>query len=86
PAAAAQLVEWNGALRWLRGDAPAGALRAWARAAGGHATLFRAGAAGIPADGISTPPDPVVLGLHRRLKQAFDPDRLFNPGRLFPDL
>ncbi|TVQ93304.1 MAG: glycolate oxidase subunit GlcE, partial [Chromatiaceae bacterium] len=42
PAAAAQLVEWNGALRWLRSDAPAAALRAWARAAGGHATLFRA--------------------------------------------
>ena len=24
--------------------------------------------------------------LHRELKAAFDPDRIFNPGRLYPDL
>ncbi|OJZ19438.1 MAG: glycolate oxidase subunit GlcE [Thiobacillus sp. 65-29] len=37
----AQWIEWGGALRWLASEHPAGMLRAAARAAGGHATLFR---------------------------------------------
>jgi glycolate oxidase FAD binding subunit len=89
------LIEWGGALRWLRtasasADAAAragastAAVRAWAAAAGGHATLFRAGAStSLPNDGVFAPLSPVVLRLHRRLTQAFDPDGLFNPGRLY---
>lgn len=84
--ATAQLIEWGGALRWLRSPAPATVLRAQAGRAGGHATLFRAGADGAPADGVFTPLAPVPLRLHRNLKQAFDPLGLFNPGRLYPDL
>src|SRR5207253_360888 len=34
-----QLIEWGGALRWIRGDAPQ--IRGAAQRAGGHATLFR---------------------------------------------
>jgi glycolate oxidase FAD binding subunit len=83
---AAQLIEWGGALRWLRGERPAGELRAIAKNAGGHATLFRTGSATAPADGVFTPLDPVVLRLHRNLKQAFDPAGIFNPGRLHPEL
>lgn len=141
------LIEWGGALRWLRsepgpliddeglgnagavaeprpkpqGDArdvigadrgsemrsgpSAAAVRAWATAVGGHATLFRAGSsAGIiagsstegspgsspgsstplPSDGVFAPLSPVALRLHQNLKRAFDPDGLFNPGRLYP--
>ena len=36
-----QLIEWGGAQRWLRSDAPAAAIREAAARAGGHATLFR---------------------------------------------
>ena len=83
-----QLVEWGGGLRWLRGGQDvaqdAQQFRAIAKAAGGHATMFRAGSADAPADGVFTPLDPVVLRLHRNLKQSFDPDGLFNPGRLYP--
>jgi glycolate oxidase FAD binding subunit len=83
-----QLVEWGGGLRWLRGGRDvaedARQFRAMAKAAGGHATMFRAGSADAPADGVFTPLDPIVLRLHRNLKQAFDPDGLFNPGRLYP--
>ena len=32
------------------------------------------------------PLSPAALTLHRRLKQAFDPDHIFNPGRLYPEL
>ncbi len=78
------LIEWGGALRWLRGEQDIGALRGAARAAGGHATLFRAGAMQPPVDGVFTPLDPVVLRLHQNLKQAFDPGGMFNPGALYP--
>ena len=85
-----QVMEWGGALRWLRGGADvaedAERLRAMAKAAGGHATLFRAGRVEGLADGVFTPLEPIVLRLHRNLKQSFDPDGLFNPGRLYPDL
>jgi glycolate oxidase FAD binding subunit len=79
------LIEWGGALRWLRSTAPADAIRDAARAAGGHATLFRrAGApAGVPTfDRL----EPALLAIHRRLKAEFDPSGIFNPGRLHPEL
>lgn len=80
------LVEWGGALRWLRGDLPAARVRELAQAAGGHATLFRPGSGARPADGVFTPLAAVPLRLHRNLKQAFDPHGVLNPGRLYPDL
>jgi glycolate oxidase FAD binding subunit len=78
----AQLIEWGGAQRWLRGG-EAGRVRAAAAAAGGHATLFRGGDKG---DGVFQPLSPPLHTLHRRLKDAFDPRRVFNPGRLYADL
>lgn len=78
-----QVIEWGGALRWLVTDAPAAEIRAAAQRAGGHATLFRG------ADG-TTPvfhPLPATLErIHRRLKQAFDPACILNPGRLYPGM
>ena len=84
--AGAPLVEWGGALRWLRGELPVAEVRDRAKAAGGHATLFRPGRAEPPGGGVFTPLDPVVARLHRNLKQAFDPAGILNPGRLYPDL
>lgn len=86
--AGAQVIEWGGALRWLRPARDGGpeSIRRLASAAGGHATLFRTGALAPPADGVFAPLDPVVLRLHRNLKRAFDPARLFNPGRLYPPM
>ena len=84
--AGAPLVEWGGALRWRRGELPAARVRALAQAAGGHATLFRGGGGGAPADGVFTPLAAVPLRLHRNLKRAFDPQGILNPGRLYPDL
>jgi glycolate oxidase FAD binding subunit len=80
------LVEWGGALRWLRGELLPATVRALAEGAGGHATLFRAGSGEPPADGVFTPQAAVALRLHRNLKRAFDPERILNPGRLYPDL
>ena len=74
------LVDWGGALRWLRTDAPADEVRAAAERAGGHATLFRGG---DRTREVFHPLPPAVRRLHERLKAAFDPARIFNPGRMY---
>jgi glycolate oxidase FAD binding subunit len=78
-----QLIEWGGALRWLRSSEDALRIRAVAKELSGHATLFRAA---HKRAGCFTPLDPVLERLHRALKQAFDPAGIFNPGRLYPAL
>lgn len=77
-----QIIEWGGALRWLRSDTDPGRIRDAAVQAGGHATLFRAGHKAAP---VFHPLSPVLARLHRRLKEAFDPAGILNPGRLYPD-
>ena len=78
-----RFIEWGGAQRWLRTRAAAAEVRRIAARAGGHATLVHAldkspGAFARVAD--------PLMRIHRSLKEAFDPDRIFNPGRLYADL
>ncbi len=77
-----QLLEWGGALRWLRSGAGADTVRTAAARAGGHATLFRAA---DKSPGAFAPLPPILARLHRGLKQAFDPAGILNPGRLYPE-
>ncbi|MBC7942230.1 MAG: glycolate oxidase subunit GlcE, partial [Chitinophagaceae bacterium] len=83
PLSGEQLLEWGGAQRWLCTSAPAHVLREAAAAVGGHATLFRSL---DKSAGAFTPLKPPLDRVHRELKQAFDPDRVFNRGRLVPGL
>lgn len=78
------LEEWGGSLRWLDGATDAAALRARVRAMGGFACLYRRD--GIP-DEVPTfdPLAPALLEIHQRLKRAFDPDAIFNRGRMYPE-
>jgi glycolate oxidase FAD binding subunit len=78
-----QLIEWSGAQRWRRGGWSAQEVRAAAAAAGGHATLVRAA---DKSAGAFTRAEAPLMRIHRELKLAFDPDRVFNPGRLYADL
>jgi glycolate oxidase FAD binding subunit len=78
-----QLVDWGGALRWLKSDEDAMAVREAAHKAGGHATLFRRGA---PHIGAFHPLPEGMMQLHRRIKLAMDPAGIFNPGRMYKDL
>lgn len=74
------LIDWGGAQRWLRGEFDFGTLEEEAFDANGQAGLFRGKQR--TADVFATPSSAVKL-LHQRLKKAFDPQGIFNPGRLY---
>ena len=74
------LYEWGGAQRWLLGDTDARAVRSLAQAHGGHATLYRGD---LQREQVFHPLPAGLMNLHRRLKQAFDPHGIFNPGRMY---
>lgn len=78
-----QLIEWQGAQRWLWAPASAAAqIRAAAAAVQGHATLFRAGADGAPGVRRFDTESPALQTITQRLREAFDPHGIFNPGRM----
>jgi len=77
---ASTLVDWGGGLRWICGDVDAFAVRSTAERTGGHATLFRGGDKSV---GVFHPLKPAVAKIHRRLKSAFDPAGILNPGRMY---
>ncbi|MDY0744956.1 glycolate oxidase subunit GlcE [Paucibacter sp. R3-3] len=77
-----QLIEWGGAQRWVATPAPAAQVRETAAKVGGHATLFRAL---DKSPGVFAPLSPPLARIHRELKASFDPQGVFNPGRLYPD-
>jgi glycolate oxidase FAD binding subunit len=74
-----QLIEWGGGLRWVSGTLDTARARELATGARGHATLFRGG---DRAAGVFHPLDPAIAKIHRRLKDAFDPAGILNPGRM----
>jgi glycolate oxidase FAD binding subunit len=79
----AQLIEWQGAQRWLWAPVSAAAqIRAAAAAVQGHATLIRAGADGAPGVRRFDTESPALQTITKRLREAFDPNGLFNPGRM----
>lgn len=85
PLAGLRAIEWGGALRWYAADLPAVEVRAAAAAVGGHATLYRAPESLRCREDAFTPLSPALLALHRRLKKAFDPAGILNPGRLYAE-
>ncbi|MFZ3127361.1 MAG: glycolate oxidase subunit GlcE, partial [Rhodoferax sp.] len=80
-----QLVEWHGGLRWVWAPVDAGAqLQAVAGVHGGHATLFVApGAVSTGDTARFATQNPALMAIQRRLKDTFDPQGIFGPGRLF---
>ncbi len=75
------LIEWNGSLRWVAAALSPKKVHEMAQKAGGHATLFRA----QDKSGGIQQFSPELLALHKRLKQALDPEGLFGPGRIHPE-
>jgi glycolate oxidase FAD binding subunit len=77
-----QLVEWNGALRWIKSAQP---LYKKAEAYNGHSTLYPVNQT-LPATDLFQPLQPGLMKIHQRMKQAFDPENILNPGRLYTDI
>lgn len=76
------LVEWNGALRWLKSDASPGTVFDSLKNVNGTASLFR-GPAAAQAESVFQPLSPALLNWHRQLKNTFDPLAVFNRGRMY---
>ncbi len=69
------LIDWGGAQRWLKTDAPAEDIHHAAKNVGGNASLFHgAHARSFFADDL----DSALGKLHRHIKQAFDPFGILN--------
>ncbi|HEK1691177.1 TPA: glycolate oxidase subunit GlcE [Pseudomonas putida] len=75
-----QLIDWGGAQRWLKSSAPAAVIREQVAKAGGHAIGYAQG------EHSSAPLPAALMRYHHALKRQLDPQGLFNPGRLYPDL
>jgi len=85
---ASYVADWAGGLLWLEMPtvhSPA-AVHACARKLGGHATHIRRSLAHAAVKEIFPVMDPVTQALTLRLKQAFDPLRIFNRGRMYRDI
>jgi len=82
--------DWAGGLIWLElpptTDAGAADIRRVIATHGGHATLIRAAAEVRAAVDVFQPLEPGVEALSRKLKAAFDPAGILNPGRMYADL
>jgi glycolate dehydrogenase FAD-binding subunit len=76
------LYEWGGALRWLKSETAAESIQQAAADVDGHAILFRHAEQGTQFQPLS----PGLLRIHKKLKLAFDPENILNPGKLYPEL
>lgn len=81
------LFDWAGALRWLKTDLPPRDVRDAVAAEGGHATLFRhreywEQQQPFP---VFHPLPPALMTIHRKLKHAFDPEKILNRHRFYED-
>jgi glycolate oxidase FAD binding subunit len=81
------MYDWSGGLVWIEvpasADAGASDVRRAVAVHGGYATLIRAEPAVRATVEVFQPQTPAVERLYRGLKLAFDPYRLFNPGRMY---
>lgn len=79
--------DWGGGLLWVvLDDAPhahASLVRSVAARHNAQASLFRASEAQRAAHGVFQPLDDGIARLTRDVKAAFDPEAVFNPGRMY---
>jgi glycolate oxidase FAD binding subunit len=80
--------DWGGGLVWLdvpaTADGSAAVIRNAIQPGAGHATLIRAPASLRASIDVFHPQPPAMAALTQRVKEAFDPLKLLNPGRMYP--
>jgi glycolate oxidase FAD binding subunit len=83
------LYDWAGGLLWVAtppDEEAANLVRAAVRAIGAQAMLFR-GSADLRARlDVFEPQEQSLAGLTKRVKEAFDPKGVLNPGRMWPQV
>ncbi len=83
-------LDWGGGLIWLAvksgEDGGAQLIRACLTPDQGHATLVRGSAALRASVPVFQPLAPAVAALTARIKDGFDPKRVLNRGRMYPEL
>ncbi len=82
-------LDWGGGLAWIAApatEAAHDAITAAARAAGGVWTLLRAPDALRAGLDVIPPEPPALAAITRRVKAAFDPKGILNPGRMYAGL
>jgi glycolate oxidase FAD binding subunit len=87
--AAQWYADWAGGLLWLALPADEGTamqLRVITTKHGGHATLMHASAEARGKLNVFEPEAPARAALTRAVKDAFDPKRVFNSGRMYKDV
>jgi len=82
---AGSLLEWGGAQRWMKCDGNVD-LRTQIEQVPGHATLFRRSDLQQQSAQIFHPLSAELMQIHQRVKESFDPHKLFNKDRMFRDL
>ena len=79
--------DWSGGLIWLETpaltDAGAVEIRRTLAEFGGHGTLIRASDEARSVIDVFQPLDGPLAALSARVKQAFDPAGILNPGRMY---
>lgn len=78
--AAGAVIDWGGGQRWIRTNEPAVTVRETVAGFGGHATYYGGGPETDEPIPVFHPLNPALATLHRRLKAAFDPSGILNPG------
>ena len=74
------IIDWGGAQRWVSTDVLAETVFARVKSDYGHACLF---SGGDRLTEVRSPLDAANVAIQRRLKLAFDPKQILNPGRLY---
>ncbi len=83
-----ELIEWDGAQRWIYSNAPANIIRGIANSQKGFATLFNNATNSTVDKEIARFPElePALFSLHKQLKNQMDPHGIFNPNRIYRGL
>ena len=75
-----QLIDWGGAQRWIVNVEDVDSLKQRIKSIPVTLTVFRGGDRQAE---VFDQLDSVSMKLHQNIKQAFDPKRIFNPGRMY---
>lgn len=77
------LIDWAGALRWIKSRSSFKEIQSLAATLGGTASVYRNG---YRDEDVFMPLSEPLFALHKRIKDVMDPAGILNPGRLYREL